>query len=476
MDTNTKYKKTHPFSMLKHLKISVILILLTVLQQVMFDPQNWFEIISSLGVSSLYVIAVVAYSVSLYRNSKYRLTDSGIHIKEGIILKKKYKMPYNRIQTVAFSRDLVASLFGAVKISVDTPAGSSRKCDASAYLSKKNANSVRQMIEKGNLHSEFYRSKPNNILLMSIFWSNPLAGMLFIVPVINESGNIVGTEVTRNFVVNSLSPGNKFFLMYFSPAVSLLAVLLLSSWFISGLVVFQRYVRFGSYNLGDFLVVSRGLINTGTIYTRKKGVCAFTEDQSLLMKILGLYSAGICVAGSGKLKGDKGLIIPPVREKQFVEKFHALTGVGKYEDKSLSVAKGAMISYILFPAILLAVITAVFVLDMVVDFERELSLVLFVLLVLIVMWWMALRIFAYKRAHVGICGKCFVACSFKKLTVKKYYIPFDKICRIELNQNFIQKKSGSCTMNIYIYYEKKMVVTVRQLPKADAEKMAAMVK
>ena len=475
MDNNTKYKKTHPFSMLKQLKTSVILILLTVLQQLMFNPQSLVETISSLGVSALYVIAVVSYSISLYKNNKYRLTNSGIHIKGGIIIKKKYKIPYSKIQTVAINRDLIASLFGAVKISVDTPAGSSRKCDASAYFSKKNANTIRQMIEKGILHSEFYRSKPNNILLMSIFWSNPLAGMLFIVPVINESGKIVGTEVTRNLVVNSLSPGNKFFLTYFSPVVSLVAVLLLTSWFISGMVVFQRYVKFGSYNLGDFLVVSRGLINPGTIYTRKKGICAVTEDQSLLMKILGLYSAGICVAGSGKLKGDKGLIIPPVRKKEFDEKFHALTGVGEYEDKSLWAVKGSIMSYIYLPLIFLGGITAVFVLDMVVDFERELSIVLFVLLFLIIMWWMALRIFAYKSAHIGICGDRFVACSFKNLTVKKYYIPFDKICRIELCQSVFQKKKGKCSMKIYIYYEKKMVVTVKQLPKADAEKLAAMV-
>ena len=59
-----KYKKTHPYSILRHLKISVILILLSVLQQVLYRPQNIIAIIGSLGFNALYVIVILFYYLS----------------------------------------------------------------------------------------------------------------------------------------------------------------------------------------------------------------------------------------------------------------------------------------------------------------------------------------------------------------------------------------------------------------------------
>ena len=149
MRKDTKFKRTHPYTFVKHLKISVILIILSLLQQFIFRPQGIIEIISSLGFNAFYVFAILLYYTYSYGNYKYRLEKGGVHIKKGVFFNQSFILPYNRIQTVVFYRDAVSALFGAEKISVDTPAGSKKSYDISGYFTKKTALRIKKLYKKG---------------------------------------------------------------------------------------------------------------------------------------------------------------------------------------------------------------------------------------------------------------------------------------------------------------------------------------
>ena len=67
-------KKQHPFAMLSKLTGSALLLLLQVIQQLLYRPQNAIEIIGSMGISALYAIGVITVALIFYN------TLSLIHI------------------------------------------------------------------------------------------------------------------------------------------------------------------------------------------------------------------------------------------------------------------------------------------------------------------------------------------------------------------------------------------------------------
>ncbi len=468
-----RYKKTHPFSILKNLKLSVLLILFSILMQLLFNPQGWFEMISALGLNAIYAIVVISYSVTLYRKSRYRLGEDRIFLRGGILFQKDYSIFFDKMQTIAFHYDLMASFFGAVKVSIDTPAGSSRKCDASAYLSKKKAEVFRQLIMKGLPHTSYYRSGPLEILLASLFWSNPASGLLFVIPVFSRLRSLLGKEKTSELVKESLNPGGEILASVVSPAVALVILLILACWVISIVLTYQRYLRFTSYRSGDYLVITRGLVSPATVLTRFNGIICVSEDQSLLMRIFRLHSAGITVIGSGKLKGDKGMMIPPVRKRELDQKLQEVLGILPREEKSLRPVKGSWWSYLYYPLIWVGLMAVYLVLNFVFSLGAiaEMLFPAAVLVFLVLLWWVAFRIFAYHRAHLAVGNRHLILCTYHKLTLKRYHIPFRKIARIEMTQSIFQKVSGKCSVKVYVYYEKNLVYTIKQLNLKQAEEL-----
>ena len=171
-----KFRKTHPYSVLRHLKISILLILLSMLQQILFHPQNILEIIGSLGINAFYVMAILFYYLSTYGNLKYYVDERSIYIREGVFIHRMYRIPKKKICTIVFYRDIISSLFGAEKISIDTPSGSYKKFDMESYFSRRNARKIREKLCEQETGQTFHRSRTAGILMMcALFHFNAAA-------------------------------------------------------------------------------------------------------------------------------------------------------------------------------------------------------------------------------------------------------------------------------------------------------------
>lgn len=471
MKTSSVYKKCHPYTILNHMKLSVIIIILSVMRQIFITPDGLIDIISSLGISALYVLAGCLYALWFYQRQSYYMGDKGIYIKQGIFLTKKYIMPYDKIQTLSVKRDILPSFFGAVKISADTPAGSSRNYDISGYISKKKTEKMLERIDRENIRGNIYKSNIVNTILLSAFWSNPITGLIFIVPVLSKSGQIVGTELTTNLIHDSLNSDKNVLALYFSPAVSAIITIIISCWVISVLMVFLRYARFRSYRLENFVAISRGAVNKSFLMTRTDGITAVTIDQSLFMRILNIYSAGIFVIGSDKTKGDRSMILPPESKEKIYKGIYELTGIDPNETESIYAEKHKIWSYVYLPVILFAVCIVGTMLS---KFTGRLASIINVLLtmcIFLILWWFAFRCFAYRHSHIALCGNNISICTYEGLTLKTYIIPIGKIQSVEISQNIFQLKKDTCNVTLSIYAEKKSTHKIKQLDRKTAGKL-----
>lgn len=464
------YKRTHPFTIFTHLKSSVILLLIPVIQQILFRPQGLFELISTMGINAVYVMAVISYAIASYRCYMYRVLPSGIQIKNGFFVKRYFVVPFDKVQTINFHKNIIASFFGAVRVSFDTPAGLSKHYDISGFFSKKNAKYMMSRIEAEADPKFIYRSSNMGMLLMCAFWSNPATGLLFAAPFISKTGNIISEEI-RKIVYNSVNFFWQTVAAGISPVTATVANVLVFGWIVAVLVQFFRYGRFSSYRQGEYIVVSRGIVNKNVSFTRADRIAAVTINQSLFMRILNLYSSGIFTIGAGKLKGDKSLVIAAEKKDKMYRSLKNIVGFSSKEKISIYPKKNTLISYVCVPMWITVFTVMIIVVADCFSVINELFKILLIFAVIPLLWWIAFRIFAHRHSHIAVNSKYFIGCGYKICTLKKYIIPFDKIQYVSIKQSIFQRCKNTCDIQVYLYFEKRACHIVKHLPKEQAEEL-----
>ena len=467
------FRRTHPYTILKKLKISAILLVLPVVRQILYRPQNIFEIISSLSLSTLYAILLIIYAIYSYRRYAYGITSEGICIKEGLLIKKVFTIPFDKIWTISFRTEFAATLFGAIRVSFDTPGGPGNSYDISGYFSGRNGRRILESIHGKGKELEYYKANFVNTLLTCAFWANPASGLLFVAPLISGTGNVFGTELTESIIGRTIDFRVEFIAKWMSPAAGAVASILLLGWALSMLTGFMRYSRFRVFRKGEFIGISRGMINKSIIYTLKKGIVAVSVDQSLLMRILGLYSAGIFTIGSGKLKYEKSMIVAPESKEKVYRVLEKTLGLTQEERKCVHTPDKTLKSYLYLPLFVsVLTISSIYAADYFIIFNKLFrALLLFSLVPLA--WWIFFRIYAHRHAHLGITKTHLIVCGYKGLTLKKYFIPFDKIQQITITQSIPQRMNGNCNVRVYLYFEKQAYHTVKHLPLDQVRKLLA---
>ena len=464
MENENRFKRTHPYSMIRHFKIYAILLILTLIQQIFLRPQELVAFIGSLGVNAFYVLSVLFYFISDYTNRMCRMSSRGFDVKSGIFIKRHYTIPYRKISSVMFYSNIISYIFNAERISVDTPGGFRKKYDFSAYFSRKKTHEVRTFIENDNAPSFIFTSRIISIILMSAFWSNPVTGLIFIVPVISNISKIVGSDTAQKIIMSSIDRQWKIIAMWISPAAALVAAIILLSWAISMLNVFLRYVRFKSMKLGDYIVTSKGLITRTENYSRISSISSVSVDQSLFMKLLRLKSCSVNLIGAGKQKGDRRLLFFFFFYDMVQNGMTSITGLPNNEESVVRRAPRSIFSYVYYPLIISGVILSLLILSYKIRFMSSSFRLLLYIFLFIVLWWIMFRIFAYFHARIAVNEKCLIVCTFHKMTLKKHFIPFEMVQYAEITRTPFQKRKGKCSLSIGIYSEKRKSLKVKQLP------------
>ena len=463
---SNEYRRTHPYTIFMNLKISVILLLLPVLRQLIHSPQNIFEIIRTLSLNTIYAIGVLSYAVYSYRRYMYRLLPYGIEVKSGLFIQKFFTLPYNKIQTVNIYKSALSSLLGAAKISIDSPGGTSRRYDISAFFSHHYTEILTELLNSGKKKKAVYRSDNSSILLMCAFWSNPTTGLLLAAPFISRLGTAAGNEI-RHILYHSMDIFWEKLAVQISPVTASVANMLIIGWVIAVVIEFLRYGRFSAARIGKYIVVSRGIFNRNITYTRADRIAAVTVNQSLLMRILGLYSAGIFTIGAGKLKGDKSLIIAAEKKKELHRHLKQMVRISPDEKKIVRPAGSALFSYVMLPFLITLLIMSILVTVDYFSVIDEIFKVIMLFTLIPLVWWIMFRIYAHRHSHLALNSRQLIVSSYRKLTVQKYIIPFEQLQYISIIQNPMQRLAHTCTVKVYLYYEKRAFHTIKNLPLSE---------
>lgn len=465
-----RLKKQHPFAMVSKLTGSALLLLLPVLQQILYRPQSVFEVIGSMGISALYAVAVIAGAVIFYNTCRYDNNGGEIYLERGVIIKRNFAIPFKKVSTVTVERSIFAAMFGAARLSVDTPAGFGKSRDISIYLGRNRVKHLIERLLKGLEVKYTYSAGNFRMLLMSALWSNPMTGLLLLVPLIEKTGNIIGREF-NSAVIESVDFRVTLVSIGITPAAATIANILVLGWAAALVFQFFRYARFSSRRVGDYIAITRGIGKKNERYTKAQEVSALTINQTLSMAIFRLTGVGIFSVGSGKDKGDKSLIALAANERELKNAIVGLTGFDTHYEKEIRPDKTRLFSYILIPLIVTVLVLALVSMLIFVPLLDDLYFTALLISLVPLIWWIAFRIFAFRHVSFGYNDTCAIICGYHRLSLKKYVIPYRHIQFTEIRQNLFQRYSGYCNVRIYLYYEQRAAHTVKQIKLSEAEKM-----
>lgn len=457
------YKRTHLLTVTAYLKGSVILLILPVIQQILYRPDNIIEIIGSMSFSAVYAFAVIFFAFANYNGLKYYYTDKRIYIRSGVLIKRHFCIDYNKVHVFAVKKRWWAVLFGAVKISFDTSAGGRKRPDVSFWVSLKKLGDFFKNLRPDKKVHFVYRAGNFRMMLMAASWSNPGTGLLFIAPFISRIGSILGEQFQEMFY-ETFNVQLQLVALGLPPVAATVANVLIFGWAVAMLIQFSRYANFSSYCREHYLLTSRGLLDKSIYITRIDDIAALSINQTLTMALFKLYSAAIFTVGFGKDKGDKSLIVVAERKKRLHRSIHALVPILTNEQKVIRPVKRSWKSYLLVPSCITGGVLLCVTVFSFFDIISSLiwTILLFALIPLI--WWILFRLLSYKQAMLAVNEQAVIACGYKALTSKKYIIPYEKIQYINIQQNIFQHRAGTCDVRIHLLFESKVCHTVKHLP------------
>lgn len=139
--------------------------------------------IASAWVDLLFLCGILLYVLIRWNALRYGLDEELLCIQSGVLRRELRLIPAGRITVVSAVKYLPLRPFGVFLIQADTPAGGVEWADFRLYLSSRDAARLfqSQAEQAPDLPVEhLYRPGNSSVLLLSLFTSNSLGGLLLV--------------------------------------------------------------------------------------------------------------------------------------------------------------------------------------------------------------------------------------------------------------------------------------------------------
>ena len=288
------------------------------------------------------VIAFAAFnligSVLTYFRFYYYIKDNGVVLDKGVLKKTRTNIPFERIQTINFSQNILHQLFNVVSLEIDT-AGANKSEITIDALRKDEAEALRdyilaekkQIIEESGTEEEkaavaekepselLLHLKPKDLLKVG-FSQNHLRSMGIIFAFVFTTINQVTDNISELFS-DQLSQYESYILdnSFFAFLVSAILVLIISFLF-SLINTILKYYDLKLWLSKKGLKLVRGLLNREEITINKNKVQMVSWSTNPIRRIFKMYTLQISQASSAEVNVQKSKISVPGSYKAQISK------------------------------------------------------------------------------------------------------------------------------------------------------------
>ncbi|MBQ9963740.1 MAG: PH domain-containing protein [Clostridia bacterium] len=397
---------------------------------------------------------LVLYSVMRFFACRYRLgqTKGGetFGVRQGVVCRRTLHIQAADAGSVEIERSPIAWLLGGRRVRVNT-AGLRRRSDAVLYLS---ADEVRRLFvlrdraAAGRLRARFWP-----VFILAVSGSNAAVGLLTAVPLLRRLGTFLGEEIAPDAVgaVQQLLSAE------IGAALHTAGNLLLWGWGIAALNTLLRYIGFYVTVQGEQLHIVSGLFTRRDVLIDRDKITAVELRQTLLMRVLGLYTAVITAAGYGRDRGARPVLVPAADPHTVHATLKQVLPSFPIRDTYVQVPRGAALRYLVAPIGLIAVSAVLWILGGAWHAPAFVAAVFGV-------WWCAVRWLGYKSAGLGLGEEAVTVRYPRGLALYQVQMPRKTVDHVTVTQSVWQRRRGLCTVTVRCFGEKKRRHRVWGLP------------
>ena len=422
--------------------------LLIPLLRVFFTPRDAVSILlASLRDVSL-ALLLVGVSVWRWRSTGYHLSGS-LTVRQGPLFVRSHTVAEDGAVSLEITRSPLMRLTNARRVRVST-AGVRRRADVTLFLAKQQLDALLPMHSLSDFDG---RGRLWPLLVMAASSSNAALGLLTLAPAVRQAGEILGKE----FADSIYNLVGRFLALGLPPLLEGAANLLILSWGFSVLRNLLRYGGFRARREGGRLHMTFGVVfRTDTLIDTRR-ITALELRQTLFMKLFGLHTAAITAAGYGREKGVRPVIVPAAGHKELCGLLDRLLPDFPLHSSCLRPKRTALMSYATPP---LLVCAASLVPLWIGGVGRAIAAIGFA----VGLWWLIIRLAGFAQAGFGVGRESVVIRYPRGLALYEVHIPLEVTDCLPVTQNPFQRRTGTCTLEVRCFGEKRRRHRVRALP------------
>ncbi len=417
----------------------------------------------------------------------YEITPHEISLTQGIFVKKRAHITFERVQTITRTQPIYFQPFEVLKVSIETSGKKDDKLEFKALLLPQ-IEAIEALRKQAQTKSSDHTTKLVSHKVDAQYQINNHDLCVYALTSLGSLGT-VGVLFATLTTVNEFFPkwfqndldnwiNNQTFEIY--AALILAAVII--GFFGAFMRLYNRYFQFTIFRTGAHLNITRGLLTKQNMQLRISRIQAIHYEQSLLRRLVHLVSVNVLLASSVVDKDDQTKqtrIMPVVKENEttnvlqrFLPKYHFLrpqkaptvSGSSIYQLRYIFVLDclGIGIAFVLYR--LIEYITNM-------NVPHELPILS---LIVVVIFCYSLMATYVKMLDQAICfdADYLIIQTSLSFTKHTYFIPREKIQGFETAQScfMVNKKAQHLTI-ILRDSDSTQHVTLRYLKQSEIHKI-----
>lgn len=475
---DNRWRRTHPISIFFFLSRFLYLLLIPLLRGLTaLFTGGLLAWISGAWLDLLILFLIVILAHQHWLQFKYYTDDNSIHYTIGIFYRQVGAIPFRHVSTLSIQQHFWLRPIRVVKLRVDTLAMGKGKADLQLFLHRAEAQRILRLhphlpADITKLPLALERPRTHELLFLSFFTSNSLLGILFLSTFISQAGRMFGSYLSdllsRYFMLlaDQFAPVMTIATILFQipPIATALALLLLGGWLIAFTVNLLQVKNLQVARYPNGLLIQGGLLTRKTYSVPYVKISFVDVRQSLLTRVLRLFSVFLNAAGMGKERSDISAIIPFSTKRRCLQQLDALLPEYHPTDRSLKPNGGAIMKFILdplWPCILipLAAILGAWLLPRWAGIIRFLGLMLSIP----AFWWLGVRLLDFVSSGVSRSGKYITMRYSEMYYLHTVVFSADKISLVNIRQSILQRTDKKCDLVVSTFAESGTTHHVRNL-------------
>ncbi len=308
--------KAHPIMIVSLMK-PYLFVLVLPLVRALIQYITTQQIDGLLNLEIMAFLLVLSVAVLSYRAISITVTDRYLTVKKGIFIKRRAVIELSRLSSMVLRRNVFDLVFGSVECALNTEAGRPQKSDFAFKMYFCDTKRLFDMTY-GSLACTTVKISSTKIALLAATTSSAFSGMIIGVPIINQTGDLLGVALSDMFLseINNISSKLN---NIFPPIVNTVSLILLGAYFVSFLSIFLKNVNFKLKSDPNTVEIRSGIIVRRHIVFKKSKINNICIEQTPLMRLFRRFSMRVSIGGYSDNKGEKSVMIPVATHKSLTD-------------------------------------------------------------------------------------------------------------------------------------------------------------